>query len=160
MKDIWLWLSVALLAILFVAIITPTSAERAAWQTKVLPCSKEEAFQATIAYIQDIGYVISEVDPNTGFIATAYSSQTQLRGFSGSIERLLMGERRFAVTVLIQPLSSNACKMRANLIAEEWVEGAFWGAGHWRQDAIYYDKQDYQDFFNGLLRQIQRTPPI
>ena len=154
MKDIWLWIGIGLLGLLLVAAITPTPVERATWQTKLLPCDKDTAFQASLEYLQDLGYTILNTIPETGFISTAYSSQAQLQGSWGTIENLLIGEHRFAVTIMIRTVAANACNVRVNLIAEEWVSGSLWSAGHWRQDEIYYDEHDYQKFFDGLLKRV------
>lgn len=151
MKNIWMWLGIGLVGLLLLAAITPTSSERAKWQIRVVPSSKDSIFQAALTYLQDLGYTIKETSPSAGFIATTHASPHQLQGVWGIIETGLIGERRFSATVLIHPISSVGCQVRVNLIAEEWNSGSSWEGGHWTQDAIYYDKDDYDKFFVGLV---------
>jgi len=140
------------MAILLVAVPSPT--EKASWQTCEITSPRGVVFTATLTYLQDIGYALDTVDSANGFIKTQCASRAQLKGGTGFIVDLLVGEARYAVTVQVRAVSENITSVRVNLIAEKWVEGSLFVSGHWAQDPLGVGKADYEAFFTGLKRTI------
>jgi hypothetical protein len=130
--------------------ITPSPAERAAWQVQELEADSNTVFAAALSYVQDLGYAIDAIDKDSGFIMTQYASRGQLHGGWGVLADILAGEARYAVTIQVSALSTGRTRVRVNLIAEEWNEGSSFQTGHWSQDPLAYGEGDYLAFFSGL----------
>lgn len=157
MNEILGAIGATLLALLLLAAITPSEKQMQDWQTQTVGVSKQKIFNSSITYLQNRGFNIDKMNANTGFLKTGWSSQYQLKGVWGVVEEAIVGETRSAVTVLITPIKNNNCKVRVNLIAQERVEGSFiWSSGHWKEDPLYYGKNNYNKFFDGLRDVIKR----
>lgn len=79
-EDLWALLALLVLGAILVAMITPSAAELAAMQTRVLPYPQEVIFEGALEYLQKAGYPIRNIERESGFISTGYASQEQLLG--------------------------------------------------------------------------------
>jgi hypothetical protein len=149
-----LLLSIALLAaaIVLLVMITPSPVQKAAWQQREVAAPASEVVTAAITYVQDLGYAIDTIDRESGLVKTQYAGRGQLYGAAGVIGNILAGEARYAVTILVTPLSASSSRVRVNLIAENWNQGSIFVTGHWTEDALMYGQREYGAFFSGLLR--------
>jgi hypothetical protein len=154
-----LLLSIALLAaaIVLLVMITPSPVQKAAWQQREVAAPASEVITAAITYVQDLGYAIDTIDRESGLVKTQYAGRGQLYGAAGVIGNILAGEARYAVTILVTPLSASSSRVRVNLIAENWNQGSIFVTGHWAEAPSMNGQREYAAFFSGLLRTLGIT---
>lgn len=153
-SDRYLVVALVVLGLFLVAVMSPAPEERRDWQTREISCSSGDVLSGSLVYLQDLGYSIETVSYENGFVATRYAGQVQLAGVGGLLESVLIGERQFAVTVLARPINANRSDVRVSLIAESWQEGSLFSTGHWTENPFYYNRDDYDEFFIGLEKEL------
>jgi hypothetical protein len=131
--------------------ITPSPVQKAAWQQREVAAPASEVITAAITYVQDLGYAIDTIDRESGLVKTQYAGRGQLYGAAGVIGNIIAGEARYAVTILVAPLSASSSRVRVNLIAENWEQGSIFVTGHWAEAPSMNGQREYETFFEGLL---------
>lgn len=138
-----------------ISAISPSKAERKAWQTETFTASKATIVQASIVYLQNQGYPIEQINRKAGLISTGYASPEQLHGVAaGILMEAFSGDKRSKATITILPEDGARNRVRVKLITE--TRQAF----HWSNESTtYYGESDYKEFFSGLrskVREMQR----
>ncbi|MCF7889753.1 outer membrane protein assembly factor BamC [Candidatus Bipolaricaulota bacterium] len=146
--------AVLVVGLIFGAIsaVSPSKAERRAWQTETFSASKQKIIQASVQYLQNQGYPIATINENAGFVSTDYASSEQLHGIAtGMLMEALTGEKRFKATITVNPISGGQNRVTVKLIAEG--RQMF----HWSsQSATYYGRESYEKFFSGLREEVRQ----
>lgn len=151
-SDLLLSIVFVVLGVVLLLVIVPSPEEKASWQQREFSTSAESAVTAAISYLQDLGYAIDTIDRPSGFVKTQYVGRGQLQGALGVIVDILAGEARYYATVQVVAMGESFCRVRVNLVAEQWNEGSLFVTGHWSQDSLAYVKSDYDEFFRGLAQ--------
>jgi len=137
---------IALLACLLVAgCVTPapelTSLELQAIQAREFETSKKVAFAATLSVFQDLGYVISSADVETGFI----SAKSPTRTMPGVFVNVMTDTK---ATAFVEQMRSDTARVRLNFVRSQETSGAY--GEKTLQDRPLLDTQVYQNAFTKI----------
>ncbi len=103
--------------LIFTGCTTPapqkTSLELQAIQSREFETTKKIGFAATLSVFQDLGYIISSAEFNTGFITAKSPTKTQMAIFVGNV----MTDTK--ATGFIEELTPGKTKIRLNFVSSK-----------------------------------------
>lgn len=119
---------------------TPTSMELQAFQRQEFPTSKSVAFGSVVSVLQDLGYIISSADKETGLITAGSPTKTVV--FFGSH----MSNTR--VNAFVESFGAKRSAIRLTFV--EVREGSSGYGMKSKTDKPIYDKVVYQNAFEKI----------
>ena len=127
--------------------IEKTSLELQAFQAKNFETNKKIAFAATVSVFQDLGYIISSADLDTGFINAKSPTSSKTGWWSG---KATMKDTN--ATAFIEQLNSKASRIRLNFVKS--VETSSGYGAKTSKDTPVEDPEIYGDVFNKIREAI------
>ena len=122
-----------------------TSLELQAIQAREFETSKKVAFAATLSVFQDLGYVISSADLDTGFISAKSPTQTK-----GGFFKNVMKDTK--ATAFIEQMKPATTRVRLNFVNSKETSGAY--GDKTLQDRPIEDPQVYENAFTRIREAI------
>ena len=126
---------------------TMTSLELQQIQADEFETSYKVGFSATMSVFQDLGYIISAADAQTGLISATGPKSMKFDFLMGT--RVMKNQK---ATAFVETASSKMLRIRLNFVEEEEISGSYGEKG---ASAIpIEDPQLYQDTFERIRKAI------
>lgn len=135
-------LLVAFLSIAFVGCETApklTSLQKQELQSREFETAKRPTFNGCVSVLQDLGYILSEADFDTGVISAHGESKTSF---------FPPGETQARVSIFVQEWGAGKSKVRATFVEHSTSHGQY--GSNSETDETVYEAAVYQNFFDEL----------
>ena len=125
---------------------TRSALELQAIQAKEFDCTKQLAFAATLSVFQDLGYIVSSANVDTGLITAKSPTQQSFDLFRG----FRMQDRK--ATAFIEDVGVKRTKIRLNFVDSTHTSGAYGMRSE--QDTPIETPEIYQETFQKIQQAI------
>lgn len=127
--------------------------------TRLVECSYENAYRATLTIIQDQGFIIKNTDMESGLIVAYVDRETSIG--SQIAQALLFGfvshkGTDIEVSCVVNRLNSKASEIRINIQEVEYGQNSFLSGTSKQGGKQIYKPELYYNLFNEIIVEIKR----